>query len=647
MFRAVSCIALMGLAMQANGATAPSEMKVPSPDGKLVAIVRLSAEGSAQYWIERDGAKVLQESKLGVVREDADFTRGLEWISTTAREAVNDRYEMLTSKRRLNTYRANRQSFQLKAKSGQRLDIIFQVSDDGVGFRYRFPEASNTVHRIKTEATSFNFLPGTLAWLQPLAAAKTGFGETNPSYEETYERQIAVGTRSPTGAGWAYPALFRSDQTWLLISETALGRNYAGTRLDNEWRSTEYTVRFPEVLEHFQNGPVAPKSTLPWLTPWRLIVIGDLRTIAESTLGTDLADAPQASAKVPEPGPGKASWSWPLMGDDHTNYDTSKRFIDYAAEMGWKYTLIDALWDTQIGDEKMKELVDYARSKNVSILAWYNSAGDWNTAPQTPRGLLLTREDRLREFKRMKEMGVVGLKVDFWPGDGQSAIAYYHDMLEDSAKAGLLMNFHGSTLPRGWHRTYPHLMTMEAIKGLEFVTFDQKNAEDEPTHAAMLPFTRNVFEPMDFTPVVLDRIRNIERRTSSAFELALSVLFTSGIQHYAEIPEGMAKAPIYVRDFMKAVPSVWDDVKFIDASPGEYVVIARRAGKVWYVAGINAQRSAREVRIDLRELAARGGTVITDGADAKSFTQRNVDAKQNPIVTLTIAPRGGFVLTTN
>lgn len=335
------------------------------------------------------------------------------------------------------------------------------------------------------------------------------------------------------------------------------------------------------------------------------------------------------------------------MGDDHTNYDTSKRFIDYAAEMGWKYTLIDALWDTQIGDEKMKELVDYARSKNVSILAWYNSAGDWNTAPQTPRGLLLTREDRLREFKRMKEMGVVGLKVDFWPGDGQSAIAYYHDMLEDSAKAGLLMNFHGSTLPRGWHRTYPHLMTMEAIKGLEFVTFDQKNAEDEPTHAAMLPFTRNVFEPMDFTPVVLDRIRNIERRTSSAFELALSVLFTSGIQHYAEIPEGMAKAPNYVRDFMKAVPSVWDDVKFIDGSPGDYVVIARRAGKVWHVAGINAQRSAREVRIDLRELSARGGTVITDGTDAKSFTQRNVDAKQNPIVTLTIAPRGGFVLTTN
>jgi hypothetical protein len=434
--RAVSCVALLGLAMQAKGAAAVSEMKVPSPDGKLVAIVRLNAEGSAQYSIERNGAKVLQESELGVVREDADFTRALEWISTSKREAVNDRYEMLTSKRRMNTYRANRQSVQLRTKSGQRLDILFQVSDDGVGFRYRFPEASNKVHRIQTEATSFNFLPGTLAWLQPLAAAKTGFGETNPSYEETYDRQIPVGTRSPTGAGWAYPALFRSDQTWLLISETALARNYAATRLDNEWRSTEYTVRFPEVLEHYQNGPVAPESTLPWLTPWRLIVIGDLRTIAESTLGTDLADPPQASASVPPPGPGKASWSWPLMGDAHTNYDTSKRFIDYAAEMGWKYTLIDALWDTQIGDEKMKELVDYARSKNVSILAWYNSAGDWNTAPQTPRSLLITHEDRLREFKRMKDMGVVGLKVDFWPGDGQSAIAYYHDMLQDSAKAG-------------------------------------------------------------------------------------------------------------------------------------------------------------------------------------------------------------------
>ena len=581
-----------------------------------------------------------------MIRDDADFTHGLTLVSASAAETVLDRYELLTSKRRVNEYRATRRIFSLRTVDGKQLDVTFQVSNDGVAFRYRFPETDATVHRLLEETTSFNFLPGTLTWLQPIAVAKTGWSETNPSYEEIYEREWIAGTPSPTGAGWVYPGLFRSGDTWLLVSEAGLGRNYAGTRLRGTWRSTEYRVGFPDPLEHFQNGPVNPESTLPWQTPWRLIVVGDLRTIVESTLGTDLADAPARDATVPGPGPGKASWSWPLLGDAQTTFDVQKRFIDYAADMGWRYTLVDSMWDQQIGDAKLKELVDYARTRNVSILVWYNSAGDWNTAPQTPRGLLLTRQDREGEFARVKALGVAGLKVDFLPGDGQSAIAYYHDILEDAARFGLLMNFHGSTLPRGWQRTYPNLMTMEAVRGLEFVTFDQKNAEDEPVHAAMLPFTRNVFDPMDFTPVVLDRINNIERRTSSAFELALSVLFTSGITHYAEIPEGMARAPDYVRAFMKDVPSIWDEVKFIDGYPGRYFVLARRNGKRWYICGINAEKEPRSVALKLDDLGASKGTLITDGSGGNlSFRTQAVQVEPGKPLVLTIAPRGGFVVT--
>ncbi len=616
--------------------------RIASPDGQLVAIVEMNEDGSAMYSIEHRGAQVLRPSSLGLVREDADFSRGLRLQSISPAESVDDRYELLTSKRRLNHYQANRRSLTLGTAAGQKLEIVFQVANDGVAFRYRFPESDARVHRLNDEKSSFNFLPGTLAWLQPIAAAKSGWGETNPSYEEIYSREIAVGSPSPTGAGWVYPALFRTKDIWLLVSESGLDRNYAGTRLRNDWRSTEYRVAFPDPLEHFQNGPVNPQSTLPWQTPWRLIVIGDLKTIVESTLGTDLAEKPATGAKVPGPGPGKASWSWPLLGDAETSYATSKRFIDYAADMGWRYTLIDALWDTQIGDAKMKELCDYARGKGVSILVWYNSAGDWNSAPQTPRNLLLTRESRQREFARVKAFGAVGLKVDFLPGDGQSAIAYYHDILQDAAQAGLLMNFHGSTLPRGWQRTYPNLMTMEAVRGLEFVTFEQKNAEDEPTHAAMLPFTRNVFDPMDFTPVVLDRINNIERRTSSTFELALSVLFTSGITHYAEIPEGMQHAPGYVREFMKQVPSIWDEVKFIDGLPGQYVVLARRSGKKWYIAGINADRELRTLKLSL---PIRSGELITDGDGGNlSFRQQSVRVDAGKTLEITLAPRGGLVM---
>jgi hypothetical protein len=615
--------------------------RIRSPDGQLAAVVEFGGDG-ATYRIERNGQPVLQQSRLGLVREDADFSRRLQLVTVSAPETVEDRYELLTSKRRLNHYRATRRVFSVRNPAGQKLDVVFQVSNDGVAFRYRFPETDATVRRLREETSSFNFLPGTLAWLQPVAVAKSGWGETNPSYEEIYAREIAVGSPSPTGAGWVYPALFRSRDTWLLVSETGLDRNYAGTRLRNDWRSTEYRVSFPDPLEHFQNGPVNPQSTLPWRTPWRLIVVGDLKTIVESTLGADLADKPAAGATVPGPGPGKASWSWPLLGDPQTNYATQKRFIDYAADMGWRYTLIDSMWDVQIGDAKMKELCDYARGKGVSVLVWYNSAGDWNSAPQSPRGFLLTHESRMREFARVKAFGAVGLKVDFLPGDGQSAIAYYHDILQDAAQAGLLMNFHGSTLPRGWQRTYPNLMTMEAVRGLEFVTFEQKNAEDEPAHAAMLPFTRNVFDPMDFTPVVLDRINNIERRTTSAFELALSVLFTSGITHYAEIPEGMAKTPDYVREFMKHVPSIWDEVKFLDGFPGQYVVLARRSGTRWHIAGINAERDPRTVKLTL---PIRSGELIADGAGGNlSFRQQEVRIDAGRTFDVTLAPRGGFVL---
>jgi alpha-glucosidase len=616
-----------------------------SPNQRLQVTFRLTAGGEPRYSVALDGTTVLRESKLGLVRDDADFSRDMRLVEARPVETVRDEYELATSKRRHNVYVANRRVFVMQTRDGAVLETEFQVSDAGIAFRYAFPQAGTAVRRIRSETSSFNFPVGTKAWLQPIAVAKSGWESSNPSYEELYEKDIAVGTPPHTGAGWVYPALFRTGTTWLLVSETGLTRSYCGTRLQSQWRSTEYTIGFPDPLEHFRNGPVAPEGKPPWTTPWRIVAIGDLKAIVESTLGTDLAAPPRSSDAAPTHGPGKASWSWPLLGDDNTVFETQRRFIDYAAEMGWSYTLVDGLWDRQIGYEKLRQLVDYARAKRVRILVWYNSAGDWNTTPQTPRDLMLTRDSRLREFARLKEIGVAGLKVDFFGGDGQSVIEYYQDILEDAARFGFVMNFHGATLPRGWHRTYPNLMTMEAVRGLEFVTFEQRNAEDAPSHAAVLPFTRNVYDPMDFTPVVLDRIRNIERRTSSAFELALAVLFTSGIQHYAEIPEGMAKAPGYVREFMKGVPASWDDVRFVAGDPGKFAVLARRSGTRWYVAGINGERSPREVAVALNELGAqRVLTAIADG-DGGNLSFRELEPALNGGRTLlTMKPRGGFVM---
>jgi hypothetical protein len=636
---------LMATAVIGSPTARTSEIRIGSPDGRIVVRVGLGSAGEAGYVVAVNGRDVVQRSRLGLIRDDADFSRRLEFVGSSALASVRDDYEILTAKRRLNRYRANRRVVHLRNANGAPMDVTFQVSNDGVAFRYTFPDSSATPHELREELTSFHMLPEARAWLQPIAPAKTGFGNSNPSYEEHYLKDVPVGGRSPTGAGWVYPALFRAGDVWLLVSESGLGRNYAGTRLRADAPDGDYTIGFPDPREGMNGGPVNPRSTLPWSTPWRVIAVGSLRTIAESMLGVDVA-APARTRFDASTAPGKASWSWPLLGDGSAVFDVQRSFVDYAADMGWGYCLVDALWDTQIGDAKIAELIAYARAKNVRILLWYNSAGDWNTTPQTPRDRMLTHEKRVAEFSHLRDLGVAGVKVDFFGGDGQSVIAYYHDILEDAAAYGLLVNFHGATLPRGWERTYPNLMTMEAVRGLEYVTFSQDNADAEPSHAAMLPFTRNVFDPMDFTPMVLDRIKRIERRTSSAFELALSVLFTSGIQHYAEIPEGMAKAPDYVRDFLRGVPSAWDDVRFLDGFPGRYVVVARRSGDQWFIAGINADESARTLTVNLRDIPGAGGTLITDNGDGNlSFQRSTVRFTARRTMQIVMAPRGGFVLT--
>jgi alpha-glucosidase len=618
---------------------------ITSPDSKLSVDFHLNENGAPRYSIKLGNEIVLRESKLGVIRDDVDFSQSLTLTGPIEISKIEDKYEILTAKRKQNLYSANRALIHLQSPDGAKMDLLIQVSNDGVGFRYGFPGKGTTVHKIKDELSSFHFPADTKAWLQPMSPAKTGWAETNPSYEEYHEKEINVGTPSPLGAGWVYPALFRSGETWMLVSESAPSRHYCATRLKSDSPDGEYSVGFPDAREVFPGGSSAPESTLPWVTPWRVIVIGSLKTVTESMLGIDLAEKPAANAITPEPG--KASWSWPLMGDGNTKFAVQKEFIDYAAKMGWRYTLIDALWDKQIGDAQIKELVDYAKTKNVKILVWYNSAGSWNKAPQTPRDNLLTKASRKAEFERMKNLGVAGLKIDFFGGDGQSMIAYQQDLLEETAPYGLSINFHGTTLPRGWQRTYPHFMTAEAIRGLEFVTFEQANADRQPTHCAMIPFTRNVFDPMDFTPVVLDKINNkIKRKTTSAFELALSVLFTSGIQHYGEIPAGIAKAPASVQEFLKEVPSIWEDSKFISGYPGKYIVMARKGGGKWYVAGINSETSSKKLTLDLSGLGATTGNLITDGAGGNlSFEEKKINLAVDRLLEVNLQPSGGFVLT--
>ncbi|WP_210486751.1 glycoside hydrolase family 97 protein [Rufibacter aurantiacus] len=620
------------------------EYTVESPDQSIKVRFSLTPGQSATYAVSRGGATVLQDSRLGVVMEDADLSQGLTLASVSGVESVKDNYEILTAKRKENTYRANKRTFHLKNAQGQQLDVIFQVSNDGVAFRYYFPGQASGKKTITREVTSFKLPEGTKGWMQPMSDAKTGWERTNPSYEEYYLKGIPVGTPSPIKAGWVFPALFQTTgDNWVLLSETASYGDYCASRLGQNSPGGEYSLAFPQDVEHNPGGGVNPTSELPFYSPWRLVAVGSLKTIAESTLGIDLAK-PAVDMEKGFIKPGKSAWSWAILKDDSTVYDVQKRFIDYASRMKWSYTLIDADWDKKIGYEKVKELADYAKTRNVGLLLWYNSAGPWNGAPYTPRDKMLTHESRMQEFKRLHDMGIKGVKIDFFGGDGQSVMQYYNDILKDAAEHKLLVNFHGCTLPRGWQRTYPNLMTMESIKGFEFITFEQQNADEEPAHATVIPFTRNVFDPMDFTPVNLTKIPRITRRTTPAFELALSVLFTSGVQHYVEIPSGMAKMPAYVQDFLKEVPSVWEEVKFIHGYPGKEVVMARKANGKWYVAGINGEKTAKTLQLDLSFLDGKKGAYITDGTDAAGMQQQTIDPAKGGKTTVELKPNGGFVM---
>ncbi len=620
--------------------SAQTKHEISSPDETLKVNVFLK-DKQLFYRVNRNGAEVLNTSTLGLVRGDADFSKNLAVLSVSKNETVKDTYTLKNAKRLINNYVANKKVIHLENDAKKKLDVIFQVSNDGIAFRYYFPDRDAKLNKLTEEKTSFHFFNSSKAWMQPMSVAKTGWESTNPSYEEYYKKEIEVGTAAPTDAGWVYPALFNYKDTWLLVSETGLDGNYCATRLKQNAPDGNYSIGFPDQREAFTGQNVNPESTLPWYTPWRIIAIGSLKTVTESTLGTDLAYPAKSNINPDQFQLGKASWSWIILKDNSIKYDIQKKYIDFAADMKWEFCLIDVNWDTTIGFPKMQELADYAKSKNVGLILWYNSAGAWNTVKYTPKNKLNVRESRLQEFAMLQKMGIKGIKVDFFGGDGQSMIKYYLEIFEDAAKFGLSINCHGATLPRGWQRTYPNLVTMESIKGMEFITFEQENANEEPAHATTIPFTRNVFDPMDFTPMSLNKLPNINLKTTSTFELALPILFHSGVQHLAETPEGMAKVPAFVKTFLREFPASWTDTKLIDGYPGKFVVMARKAGNKWYIAGINGENNAKEVSFDSSKFGKKA-KLIVDGKEDLSFVQSELSTDAKTKVNM--KPYGGFVL---
>ncbi|MBK5720962.1 glycoside hydrolase family 97 catalytic domain-containing protein [Dysgonomonas sp. Marseille-P4677] len=614
-----------------------------SPNGKITVEINQDSTKVLKYTVKKDGATVIEPSTLGLVRNDADFS-SLEVVNIGTKRNVEGTYVTPAEKRLNNKFKANEWDLRVKNPQGKEMTITFHLADNGLAFRYAFGETSTEEKTIEKENTSFKFATSAKAWLHPHDDVKNCWAQTCPSYEDNYITDVAVGTEAPKKAGWSFPALYKTGETWVLLTEAGLEPSYCGTRLAQSSPNGEYFIEFPQQGESVKpTDPVTPISKLPLYSPWRVIMLGGLNDIVESTIVTDLSE-PSRIQNIDFINPGLAAWSWGIEKDNSVNYDRQKQYIDYASSMTWEYVLIDVEWDKRIGYARIQELIDYAKTKNVGIILWYNSSGDWNTTHYTPKSALLEKDARRTEFERISKMGVKGIKVDFWPGDAPSAIQYYYDVLQDAADYKLLINFHGTTVPRGWSRTFPNLMSLESIKGFEFITFAQETADLAPQHCATAIFARNVVGPMDFTPVCFGEIPGIQKRTSNGFEIALSVLFQSGIQHFVETPESMAKQPDYVQEYMKNVPRVWDDIKLIDGFPAKYAVLARRSGDKWYIAGINAETEIKSLNLDLSALNIQEeGTMITDGDTNRAFNQKQVSLN-NGKLNVEIQPNGGFVI---
>lgn len=620
--------------------------KIASPDGDLKVIFELNEKGQPFYAVQLKGKDVLKRSPLGLVRNDTSFAENLTFANSSKPEKIKDTYTMLLGNRKQCVYTANRQVFTLKNPDGKTIEIIFQVSNDGVAFRYALPDASDKSLSVTEEKTAFGFDPTTTSWLHPMQAGKTGWSRTQPSYEEYYVN-TPVGQPSPMDEGWCLPALFKtSDDVWVLICDSDVDENYCAVRLAKESTGGMYHVAFPHPEEH--RGPVDPVNpviTAPFQSPWRVLIIGDnLNTIVTSTLMTDVA----APCKLDKTGfikPGKTAWHWLRYSDESATLEFADSFLDFAAKMKWEYILIDASWDQYIGYEKMAEFVKKANAKNVDVILWYNSNGPWNDAPMSPKHKMHERDVRRKEFAILQDMGVKGVKVDFFGGDKQATMKLYIDILKDAADYSIMVNCHGTTIPRGWQRTYPNLVTMESVRGMEYCTFEQANADRQPQHSCMLPFTRNVIGSMDFTPIVFNpRIRGVKLVTTPGFELALSVVFESGVQHFGLSPEEYDMMPDFVVSFLQDVPTVWDETRLVDGYPGEHVVMARRCGNTWYIGGINGSGKEKELKLDLSFLPKdAAATIITDGPD-RTFAKTTLNSDALKGLAVKMETNRGFVI---
>ncbi len=678
---------LLSIIMASSVLAWAGDVIVSSPNGSLQVTIS-DAGGRLYYAATLDGQEVLLPSALGLKTSLGDLTRNLS-IKDTKTGAIDETYQMRGTKASSASYKANTLTLNILSKDGVTFDILFQVSDNDIAYRYLIPRQK--IHkkeykraRILSELSSFNFPDGTTTFISPQIGPESGWEQTKPSYEEGYSADASMNTPSQYGHGYIFPALFHyskegnyskesgnqgnlvqstgknnprflnsldkksSSDYWILLSETGVGSNYCGSHLSDYQAGNGYTIAFPDKGENNGYGTDFAAIPLPGETPWRTITIGNsLKPIVETTISYDLVKPlyePSTDYK-----PGRYTWSWLIWQDNSVNYDDQVKFIDLASAMGFEYCLVDNWWDTQIGRDRIEELSKYAQSKGVHLMLWYNSNGFWNDAPQTPRNCMNTAIAREREMKWLESIGVKGIKVDFFGGDKQETMALYEDILSDANRHGLQVIFHGCTIPRGWERMYPNYVASEAVLASENVYFNEDAAIKEPFDLTLHPFCRNATASMDWGGIIMNKYLSPDnksrhpRHTTDIFELASGIIMQTSVQCVAMQPNNLSELPQFELEFMKTIPTTWDKTCFVEGYPGKYVVLARQHGSDWYIAALNGQKEPLTLNLDLSAFNLSNPSLYIDNKKGEpTLTPLKLDKKGR--AKLVLQPNGGMII---
>ena len=635
------------LAVLAQSATAQIAA-VSSPDSKLKVVLNV-IDSITVYSVTYDGKTMLENSPLGLTTNEGSFTSGMKFTGKEEGK-VDKHFQQEKIKKSDIHYAANKLTCRFENNRQKKIDVVFQVSNNDIAFRYELPvwkERMSCV--VENETTGFKFPAQTTTFLSGMMTPMSGFARTAPSYESGYEADGVLGKTTRNKDGYVFPALFRiGSDGWVLVSETGVSSLYCASHLSDGSKDGLYTVAYPNMKQNNGFGSTGAALSLPGVTPWRTITVGNtLKPIVETTIPYDVVE-PMYAASQPYKF-GRSTWSWIVWQDNSMNYADQVKYIDLAASLGWEYILMDALWDKNIGKEKMKELIQYAKSKKVDVFLWYNSNGSFNDAPQGPRDKMYTAIERKKEMKWLKEVGVKGLKVDFFGGDKQETMRLYEDILSDANDYGIMIIFHGATLPRGWERMYPNFVGSEAVVASEMLIFSQGVRESEAYNATLHPYIRNAVGSMEFGGVLLNKFlvktnesRN-KRLTSDGFQLATAILFQNPLQMWGLTPNNLTDVPAFEIDFLKQAPTTWDETLHIDGYPGKYSVLARRHGKDWYIAGVNAQKEPLKLKLSLPMFAGKKVKVYNDNAE-KITSLSETEIKKNGELEIVIQTGGGFVI---